>query len=418
MTRTRLALINAIVIACSIGSAATVAAQSTDDQAGRAQALAQAREQKAENLSVPTRSFTERVLHWYDDGESRLSWRGLHVNLGNFSGGAGLAGGIGFTRKAIGSPFVDPLQTNRIDLNVSAGRSILGYQRLAARIDVLNVAGAPIDVAVTWRDDKMPQEDFYGIGQDAAENHRVSYRLDTTDVMTAFQWKPYQRVVIGGAVAYLTPVLGRGTDTRFPSIEAGFDGESAPGLAGLPTFIRTDAALGFDWRDSATHPRRGGHYQVTASQYDGQGDNRTDFRRVDVHLQQVIPLGNRYRRLELRAQGSFTDADSMARVPVIYMPAVGGATTLRSFASGRFRDRQSVSMTAEYQWEAWWALDAVAFIDAGQVMHNVSDIEWRSFATAYGIGFRLHSNSAFLAKLDLAYGREGFRPLLGFSYGF
>ena len=82
--------------------------------------------------------------------------------------------------------------------------------------------------------------------------------------------------------------------------------------------------LGFDWRDSASHPRRGGHYQVTASRFDGQGDDRTDFERVDVHLQQIVPLGNRYRRLELRAQAALTGADSLARVPVIYMPYVGG----------------------------------------------------------------------------------------------
>ena len=176
--------------------------------------------------------------------------------------------------------------------------------------------------------------------------------------------------------------------------------------------------LGFDWRDSASHPRRGGNYQVTASRFDGQGGDRTDFRRVDVQLQQIVPLGNRYRRLELRAQAALTDADSLARIPVIYMPYVGGPETLRGFANTRFRDRQAVSMSAEYQWEAWWALDAAVFVDAGQVGHTVGDFALRSFVTNYGIGLRLHSNSKFLARLDLAYGREGFRPLLGFKYGF
>ncbi len=415
MTRTHLERIITIVLVLSIGSAAS--AQSQDD-ASRAKVLSTARDQKAETVTPPARSLTERVLYWYDNRDSSLSWNGLHMNLGNFSGGAGFAAGIGFTRRAIGSPFVDPQQANRVDVDLSAGRSLLGYQRLSARVDVLNVASAPINIALSWRDDEMPQEDFYGLGQDSSKSNHVSYRHDTTDVTAAIDWRPFRRVIIGGAVAHLAPTLGRGTDRRVPSIEATFDPSTAPGLGGLPEFIRAGARLGFDWRDSASHPRRGGNYQVTASRFDGQGGDRTDFRRVDIQLQQLVPLGNRYRRLELRAQAALTDADSLARIPVIYMPYVGGPETLRGFANTRFRDHQAVSMSAEYQWEAWWALDAAVFVDAGQVGHTVGDFALRSFVTNYGIGLRLHSNSKFLARLDLAYGREGFRPLLGFKYGF
>ena len=415
MTRIHLERIITILFALSIAS--TVSAQSQDD-ASRAQELSTARAQKAETIAPPTRTLTERVLHWYDNRDSNFSWNGLHMNLGNFSGGAGLAAGVGFTRHAIGSAIVDPHQANRIDLDLSAGRSILGYQRLSARVDVLNVAGAPVNVSLSWRDDQMPQEDFYGLGQDSSESHRVSYRLDTTDVTAAVEWQPFRRVFIGGAIAHLSPVLGRGTDSRFPSIEATFDPSTAPGLGGLPEFIRADATLGFDWRDNASHPRSGGHYQVTASRFNGQGDDRTDFRRANILVQQIVPLGNRYRRIELRAQAALTGTDGLARVPVIYMPYVGGASTLRGFATSRFQDRQAVSMSAEYQWEAWWALDAAVFVDAGQVQHAVGDFALRSFVTNYGFGLRLHSNSKFLARLDLAYGREGFRPLLGFKYGF
>jgi len=415
MTRTHFERIITIIVALSIGSAAS--AQSQDD-ASRATTLSTARDQKAETIAPPTKSMTERVLHWYDNRESNLSWNGFHVNLGNFSGGAGLAAGVGFTRHAIGSPIVDPHHANRIDLDLSAGRSILGYQRLSARVDVLNVAGAPINFSLLWRDDQMPQEDFYGLGPDSSESQRVSYRHDTRDVTAAVEWKPFGGVYVGGAVAHLSPVLGHGTDPRFPSIEATYDSTTAPGLGGLPEFIRADAMLGYDWRDNASHPRRGGQYQVTASRYDGQGDDRTDFRRVNVHLQQIVPLGNRYRRLELRAEGALTGVGDNARIPVIYMPYVGGATTLRAYATSRFQDHQAVSLSAEYQWEAWWALDAALFVDAGQVQHEVGDFALRSFVTNYGFGLRLHSNSKFLARLDLAYGREGFRPLLGFKYGF
>jgi len=37
---------------------------------------------------------------------------------------------------------------------------------------------------------------------------------------------------------------------------------------------------------------------------------------------------------------------------------------------------------------------------------------------SYGVGFRVHSNDAFVARLDLAVSREGFIPLLRFEHVF
>jgi len=191
-----------------------------------------------------------------------------------------------------------------------------------------------------------------------------------------------------------------------------------PGFETLSTFIRSDLSIAFDWRDSATHPRRGGHYRATASAYDDHNLGQYDFRRLDVAVQQILPLPNAYRRLEVRATAAFTDAANGQRVPLIYQPALGGAHTLRGYRDARFRDRHSVSMSAEYQWEAWWALDAALFVDAGQVMPRLRDFTAKDVEVTYGVGFRMHSDTAFLARLDLAFSREGFVPLLGFQYGF
>jgi len=37
---------------------------------------------------------------------------------------------------------------------------------------------------------------------------------------------------------------------------------------------------------------------------------------------------------------------------------------------------------------------------------------------SYGVGFRFHSNSALVGRLDLAFSREGFVPLLRFEHVF
>jgi len=418
MTRHHLAHI--IAIALAIGSAATASAQTTaDDAAGRAEALATARDQKAEELASPKPSLMERALHWYDTRGARLGWRAVHFAAGSFPNGAGFGYGIGLTEKAIGSAVADPDQPNRIDGTMFAARSLRGYRRYAARMDMLNVTGRPIALAIRWQDDKLPQEDYYGPGANSTESQRSNYRLDRGELAAAASWRPAAgAVTLGSEISYLAPTVGEGTDDLYPTTQSTFTEAEAPGLSDLPSFVRGDLSVAYDWRDSDTHPRRGGHYKAIASQYSGIDDARFDFRRLDVFAQQIVPLPNRYRRIELRAAAAFTDATAGGDVPFIYQPAIGGQQTLRGFADSRFRDRNAVWASAEYQWEAWWALDAALFVDAGQVAAHRSDLSLRNFDVTYGIGFRLHGNGNFIARLDLARSREGFLPILGFKYGF
>jgi hypothetical protein len=411
----RLALAVAFLIAAS---APLAAQQAPDDSGTRAQQAARQRDDKAAQLTPPRRSLTERALYWYDLNGARVRWRAFHFSGGSFPGGAGMGYGIGLTAKAIGSPVVDPDAPNRIDGDLFAARSLRGYQRVSARMDVRNLGARRLDLNLHWQDYRMPQEDFYGIGQDSDSAGRSNYRHDGSEFALGLSWRPSKSWTFGSEVYYLTPVIGAGTDSRYPTTQSQYHDDELAGVKDLPAFLRADALIAFDWRDSATHPRSGGEYRATLSQYSGINDGAYDFRRLDVAAQQIIPLANRYRRIELRAGASMTDAADGSAVPFFYLPSVGGPGTLRGFGGSRFRDQNAAWARAEYQWEAWWAMDTVLFVDAGQVAAMRSDFRLKEFEVTYGVGFRLHSNSTFIARLDLAYGREGFLPILGFNYGF
>lgn len=71
-----------------------------------------------------------------------------------------------------------------------------------------------------------------------------------------------------------------------------------------------------------------------------------------------------------------------------------------------------------HRWEASWLLDGALFVDAGKVAFDRRDLTFRELEVSYGLGFRVHSNSAFVARLDLAFSREGFIPLLRFEHAF
>jgi hemolysin activation/secretion protein len=106
-----------------------------------------------------------------------------------------------------------------------------------------------------------------------------------------------------------------------------------------------------------------------------------------------------------------TDVGSQEAIPFVFLPDLGGQR-LRGFREFRFRDRNSVLATAEYRWEAWWALDMALFADGGKVAARRSDIDLSDWELGYGMGFRFHSKKAFSVRLDLGFSREGFIPMI------
>ena len=211
---------------------------------------------------------------------------------------------------------------------------------------------------------------------------------------------------------------GGGQTALFPSTDDVFTAADAPGLGTETDFLKADLSAELDWRDNPAHPHAGGRYAVALTNFDDRDLGRYDFYRVGVSLQHYVPLPDRYRLVALRAEGVFTNAESDTSVPFYLQPTLGGASHLRGFRESRFRDQNSVLIGAEYRWEAWWALDGALFVDAGMVAPSRDSLSLREMEVSYGIGFRFHSNRAFVARLDLAFSREGFVPLLRFEHAF
>ena len=413
--------------------AALPAVASADDQTpqgsqgpqgpSRASQLAAEREQKTTQTSPPERSRVERMLYRYDNqyGAPLIfrSWHGFHLAGGDFPAGAGTKFGVGFDHElGAATPAVDPGRPNRVAFGALAARSTRGYTRASAAFNVQGLGGAPLDLRVRGQYYKLPQEDFFGLGPDSRKADRTDYLLEATEASADLRWKPARLYDIAGGVSYVNPRIGSGTDSRFASTEHLFDPAALPGFAKQPDFLRGDASVAVDWRDNPLHPHAGGRYGVRVSDFRDQELATFDFRRVELDAQHYVPLPNRYRTLALRAAAVLTDADEGREVPFFYLPTLGGSHMLRGFRVFRFRDRNSMVLTAEYRWEAWWALDGALFVDAGKVAANRRDLTLRDLDVSYGVGFRVHSNSAFAARLDLAFSREGFIPLLRFEHVF
>lgn len=403
-----------------LGPTALNAQTAPDPPALREDMLRTSREELAAASTAPTRSRVERFLYWYDNQSiftrTLGGWHGFHLGVGDFPAGAGMKFGVGYDRRLNGSR-LEPSLPNRVDLSSIAAYSTRGYKRFRGGLAWRDVAGSPVDVEGFGQYYDFPQEDFFGLGPDSSEEARTNYQLEAVETGALVRWRPSKLNMTAGAF-FFKPKLGQGTDSRYPSIEEQFQPWHAPGVGTETDFLKLEASLAYDWRDNPQFPKAGGRYAVTLAQFDDRDLERFDFHRVDVALQQFVPLPDRYRRLALRAEGIFTDADTGHAVPFYLQPTLGGARNLRGFRESRFRDENSVLVGAEYQWEAWWAMDVALFVDAGTVARTRGELSLGQTDVSYGVGFRFHSNKALTARLDLAISREGFIPLLRFDHVF
>jgi hypothetical protein len=404
----------------SAGAAASPSGTPAGDSVTRASLLEAARDQKGLELEPMKRGKVEKGLYWYDNQyllpKIFGKWKGIHIGGGGFPAGAGMKYGVAYDH-AIGSE-ENPDRANRFDVNGVFARSTRGYQRAGGGLTVRHIGGSAIDARVWGQTFEFPQEDLFGIGQNSSRDDRTNYLHESTETGAELRWSPARFVTFSGGLAYLQPTIGSGTDPRFPSTETHFDEATLPGLTAQPDFLRTDVGAAFELRDNPLHPHAGGRYAVTLSNYDDRNLGAYAFRSVTVDAQHYVPLPNKFRVIALHAAVVMTDADAGQQVPFYYQPTLGGSQQLRGFREFRFRDRNSLVMSAEYRWEASWMLDAAVFVDAGKVAADRGDLNLRDLATSYGVGLRLHSNSAFVARLDLAYSREGFIPLLRFEHVF
>jgi hypothetical protein len=395
-------------------------AQDPDEEnPSRAALLAAERDQKSAEITPPERSKVERALYWYDNQylleKIFGGWHGIRFAGGSFPAGVGTTFGAGFTHH-FGPPDED--RSNRLGVDAIAARSTRGYSRLSGALTVERIGGAPIDLRIRGQFYEYPEEDFFGFGRGSRTENRASYLLESQEAGAELEWKPTRLLDFGGGLFFVSPSTGSGTDPRFSSIEDTFDPATLPGFGQETNFLRADGSAALDWRDNPLHPHAGGRYGVKVSNYRDQDLNTFDFRRVEIELQQYVPVPNRYRTIALRAAATFTDSPHGQEVPFYEFPTLGGSQTLRGFREFRFTDRNSLVMQAEYRWEAWWALDGAFFVDAGQVAARAREFSLRDFDVSYGVGFRIHSNSAFVSRLDLAFSREGFIPLLRFEHVF
>jgi outer membrane protein assembly factor BamA len=273
--------------------------------------------------------------------------------------------------------------------------------------------------------------EFWGLGPSSADADRTVFRFSQTASVGTLGVRLMPWLSVGTGAAWLAPRI-QNDPGKIRLIQEAFDESTAPSLSEQPAFLRTAVSVDLDYRDSIPPTRtavrldqipiagasRGGRYQVTFASYRDQELGRYSFRQTTIDLQQHLPLLHGHRVLSLRGLAVLSDASDGHAVPFYLSPTFGGINTGRGFPSFRFRDENLLVLQAEYRYQINPLVNGAVFVDTGQVAASARGLAWSRFRTTYGTGLRLGARGAAALRLDVAFGGESPKAILGLGHAF
>lgn len=375
-----------------------------------------AREAKRDNLSPPQRTGSEAGLAWLEDGHwlqrIRAGWNGFLPTLGGFPSGSGQAFGVLWSKSGVGVRYPNEFTPNRVDLRGSGAASLLGYYLGLFEVGWARIGGSPINANFHAGYQHNANEAFYGLGQDSSVEDRISFAQSVGALGTIVWWKAPSWFYIGGGIGFRDTDIGEGEDDFAPPPD--FNPDELPGFVEQVDYLNYDAFVQIDWRNEG-NPYRGGLYAVRWTDWNDREADVFSFTELDVEVQQYIPFLMNKRVFALRARTIITDTDGDREVPFYLMPTLGGTRDLRGYNYSRFRDRNMILLNAEYRAEIWMAMDLALFVDAGKVVADKKNINFKNLSTNYGFGLRVKTALSTFLRADFAFGGEGFHTAITFD---
>lgn len=167
-------------------------------------------------------------------------------------------------------------------------------------------------------------------------------------------------------------------------------------------------ALNYDSRDKAVAPAFGEFIEARVIPYSRYLGSSFDFVRLVLDARKFFPLEGEPGRHVVGVHW-YTDY-SIGDVPFARMgllsTVVNGATILRGYFGGRYRDKFASTVQAEYRFPLWWRFGGVLYGGVGNVAPDAAHFQFDNLKTALGLGLRfaLIPEERINLRVDVAYG--------------
>jgi len=300
---------------------------------------------------------------------------------------------------------------DRIMLDASAALSWHLYKMGQARFELPTLANDHLIVGAQamWQD--ATQVNYYGIGPDSLEENQSQYRLQSTDFVGYVTATPNYWLSITGELGWLmrpnVQSAGGSFAPNVPTTVQLFPNDPAVSLSTQPNFAHGEAAIAADTRDHRGYPTSGGLYRAASTFYSDQSSGTFSFREYEAEALQLFPLADKRVVLAFRGWALHSQVPTGHQIPFYLMPAIGGSNTLRDYPDYRFHDNNILVVNAESRFAVYQHVDAALFVDAGNVAATFSELNLDK--TNYGAGLRLHTDTTTIARVDVAYGSNGWK---------
>lgn len=300
---------------------------------------------------------------------------------------------------------------DRVFVDASAAVSWRGYKTAQARFELPKLASSRLAVGSQLGLQDFTQVSFFGEGPEALRANRSEYRIRSQNLVGYMTVRPVEWAGIGAQIGWLRPsILPRAGwfESDRPDTRDVFAANPVFAMADQPTFMHREVSLTADTRDFPRHPSRGGLYRAAAASHTGSGV-AFSFRRYEAEAAHFVPVADSRVVIALHGWLVASDTSEGQVVPFYLQPSLGGHNTLRAYPDYRFHDRNLVLINAEGRVAMMAHVDAVVFLDAGNVAPRLGDLNLDK--RSYGAGLRLHTRRHTFARLDIARGGEGWRLL-------
>jgi len=107
-------------------------------------------------------------------------------------------------------------------------------------------------------------------------------------------------------------------------------------------------------------------------------------------------------------------------VPFYKLSTFGGSESMRGIFHGRYRDKNSLYLQAEYRFHLFWRIGLAAFAGTGEVAPGVSSFSLSGLKSTYGAGLRFSiiPEEKILARIDFGFSKGESQLYIGFSEAF
>jgi Omp85 superfamily domain len=327
--------------------------------------------------------------------------RGVFTRVGGMPEGQGITAGPAYRYSTPAAAFT-----------ATSALSMFGAWEVSARVDAPR--GKPVASAYMPRISRfwsvggvfhrLPQEDFWGLGQNADSGTRTDYLLDETTADVTGGLSPARWFTLTGTAEYRSERPGKGKDSSLPDLELVYGGADAPGARIDLDYVRLGGEAHIDVAPALEGAPVGGRYSFAMNRYIDRNE-QFSFNRWEVDLQQYLPIFTPARLLALRAHAAGVDPDAGHDVPFYLQPALGGDHSLRGSTVHRFRSRNALLLQAEYRFALNDFISGALFYDAGKVAFHRDDLgDFDDREDDYGFSLRFGFLSRLALRAEVAFG--------------